>query len=93
MKIWLLLLIRFYWAVIPKGKRRKCIFRISCSQYVYQITKTDGLYKGLLAFKYRFKHCRGGFHIFENPIDGRKNMILSNAEVLIEEEISERLIG
>ena len=92
MKTGLLLLIRFYWLVIPKGKRRKCIFRISCSQYVYQTTKTEGFYKGLLALRYRFQHCRAGFHIFENPVDGRKNMMLSNFRVLPEEEISERLI-
>ncbi|MGY0035746.1 membrane protein insertion efficiency factor YidD [Pedobacter sp. NJ-S-72] len=91
MKTLLILLIKFYWAIIPENKRRKCIFRTSCSQYVYQTAKKEGFYKGLMAFRYRFLTCRGGYHIFENPIDGYKIMVLPNGQVITEAEISERL--
>lgn len=86
-------MIRLYWATFPKSKRRKCIFKISCSQYVYQITNKEGFYKGLMALKYRYYNCRGGFHISVDPIDGRKIMILSNFNVLTEDDISERFIN
>jgi hypothetical protein len=31
----LLLLIKIYWLLWPKAQRRSCLFRISCSRYVY----------------------------------------------------------
>jgi putative component of membrane protein insertase Oxa1/YidC/SpoIIIJ protein YidD len=92
MKTLLILLIKFYWFIIPESKRRRCIFRTSCSQHVYQTTKKEGFYKGLMAFKYRFLNCRGGHHLLENPIDGHKIMVLPNGQVLTETEISERFI-
>ncbi|WP_426479975.1 membrane protein insertion efficiency factor YidD [Chryseobacterium sp. CBSDS_008] len=44
-----------YWKAIPPAKRRKCIFRTSCSQYVYEKTIHNGFISGLKAFNYRFK--------------------------------------
>lgn len=93
MKALLLLLIRTYWTLIPKEKRRPCIFRITCSQYVYRKTKQDGLYEGLRALRYRFSNCRAGFHLFEHPIDTTTRMILPNGQVIPENEISERFIA
>ncbi|WP_158797880.1 membrane protein insertion efficiency factor YidD [Pedobacter sp. L105] len=92
MKILLLLFIRIYWATVPKGKRRKCIFRTSCSQYVYQATRKEGFNSGLAALKYRYLNCRGDFHIFEDPIKRSKIMILPNGQGVTEDQIAERLI-
>jgi len=92
MKILLLLVIKLYWGIIPKSKRRRCIFKISCSRFVYQTTEKKGLQKGLIAMKYRFQNCRNGFHIFEDPIDGSKSMVLPNGQLITENEISERFI-
>ena len=92
MKITLLLLIRCYWAIIPKANRRKCIFRKSCSQYVYQTTKDRGGFKGFKALIYRYRNCRAGFGFFEHPIDKSTMMILPNGEILKEEQIAERFI-
>lgn len=88
----LILLIRFYWAIVPESKRRRCIFRTSCSRHVYHTTKTLGFLKGLIALRYRYLNCRSGFHLFEHPTDGRKAMILPNGQLLTEGEISERFI-
>jgi len=92
MKILLIAIIKLYWAAFPESKRRKCIFRISCSQYVYQATKNEGLYKGLVALRCRYLNCRTGFHIFENPNDGTKIMILPNGQTFTEDEIAERFV-
>jgi putative component of membrane protein insertase Oxa1/YidC/SpoIIIJ protein YidD len=92
MRIVLLLLIRLYWAVISKSKRRRCLFRTTCSQYVFRVTRQEGLYKGLMALKYRFVNCRGGFHIFEHPVNGCKIMVLPNGQAIDEKEIAERLL-
>lgn len=92
MKYLLLLAIRLYRAAIPAHKRRKCIFRTSCSAQVYQATLQDGCITGLKALKYRFINCRSDFFIFENPVSGRKSMLLPNGELLPEEQIAERFI-
>ncbi|MET3537031.1 membrane protein insertion efficiency factor YidD [Chryseobacterium limigenitum] len=93
MKHILILLIRTYWIIIPAQKRRKCIFRISCSKYVYEKTINEGFIPGLKAFKYRFQNCRSGAHLIENPITRKYQIILPGNQILNEEEISKHLIN
>lgn len=92
MKALLLLVIKMYWALIPKDKRRSCIFRTTCSHYVYHKTAQEGFYKGILALRYRFMNCRSGYHVFEHPIESTTKMILSSGQVISEDEISKRFI-
>lgn len=92
MKYFLLLSIKIYWLIIPASKRRKCIFRKSCSKHVYEETTDNGIISGLKAFKYRFENCRSGAHFIENPITGNFQIILPNNHILDENEISERFI-
>lgn len=92
MKALLLLIIRVYWALIPKEKRRPCIFNITCSKYVYRKTSQDGLYAGLQALMYRFANCRDGFQVFEHPTETTTIMILRNGQIIPQNEISERFI-
>lgn len=91
MKNLLILLIKVYWLVIPPAKRRKCIFRTSCSKHVYEAITNEGLVSGLNAFIYRFKNCRSGAYIMESP-SGEIQIILPNQQILNEIEISERFI-
>jgi putative component of membrane protein insertase Oxa1/YidC/SpoIIIJ protein YidD len=76
--------------VIPASKRRKCIFRISCSKHVYEKTLNEGFISGLKALKYRFLNCRSGAHLIENPLTGKIQIILPNHQILDEKEISKR---
>ncbi len=92
MKYVLLLLIKIYWALIPAHNRKKCIFKISCSNFVFQETKSKGFFQGMKALKYRYHNCREGFEIFENPVDHTTQMILPNGDILTEPEIAERLL-
>jgi len=92
MKLILLFVIRSYWFLIPKSKRRQCIFRKSCSNFVYEETSKNGLLKGLKALKFRYQNCRGGFIIFDNPINGKKLMSLPNQQIINESEIAQRLL-
>ena len=93
MKYLLLRLIKIYWRLIPTENRRMCIFRISCSRYVFQETESGGFLTGIEALRYRFQNCRRGFEIFDNPIDGTKQLILKNGDVLKESEIAERFLS
>ncbi|MBO9692418.1 membrane protein insertion efficiency factor YidD [Chryseobacterium sp.] len=90
MKNLLVLLIKIYW-LVPPSKRRKCIFKTSCSRHVYEKTIREGFISGLQAFKYRFENCRSGAYIIENPC-GEIQIILPNQQILNETEISERFI-
>ncbi len=92
MKILILLIIRFYWFVKSKNNKPKCIFRESCSRYVYEITQEQGYLKGLKALKFRFENCRNGFELFKNPINNTTNMLLPSKIIVEENEIAERLL-
>lgn len=92
MRFFLLAFIQIYWILVQPSKRRKCIFRKSCSQHVFESTIKDGLNAGLEAFKFRYKNCSHGFELFKNPIDGRTRMILRNHQIIDEDDIAERLI-
>jgi putative component of membrane protein insertase Oxa1/YidC/SpoIIIJ protein YidD len=49
-----------YWMMVPRRWRRRCLFHISCSQYVFRATD-HGLVAGLVALKSRWRQCRGGY--------------------------------
>jgi len=93
MKNLILFIIRLYWKFIPQSKRRKCIFSKSCSNYVFEITQKEGFIKGLKAFHFRYKNCRGNIQIFKNPINNQIQMILPSQIIIDREEISDRLIN
>lgn len=93
MKYFILIMIQLYWKIIPASNRKKCIFKTSCSNYVYQITKNEGFIKGLKAFHFRYQNCRGNFEIFQNPINQKTQMLLPSNLIVDHEEIAERLIN
>lgn len=92
MKHLILSIIRLYWLVKPNNSKPKCLFRKSCSHYVYEITLEKGFLKGLKALKFRFKNCRNGFELFKNPINSTTNMVLPSKIIIEENEIAERLL-
>ncbi len=92
MKYLILFTIRLYWILIPQNKRKKCVFKKSCSNYVFEITQKQGFIKGLSGFRFRYQNCRGGFEIFKNPINNATQMLLTSGIVIEKEEIAERLL-
>jgi len=92
MKIFILLIIHLYWILIPSKKRRKCIFKKTCSSYVFETTQQDGFISGLKAFKFRYKNCRSGITIFRHPVDDSIQVILPSGHFIKSEEIAERII-
>ena len=81
-----------YWVLIPESKRRECIFKHSCSKYVFGIASEKGFYEGVRAFCFRYKNCRNGFEIFTNPINKQIQIILPDKSVIEEKDISTKLI-
>jgi uncharacterized protein len=61
---WLLLgAIRVYWLVAPAWLRRRCIFRVTCSRHVYDVTRARGFWAGLRSLLQRGRQCRPGYSV------------------------------
>ena len=59
----LLLVIRLYWTLVPARWRRSCLFRVSCSHFVFDALMSQGVSAGCRAFALRWRRCRAGFHV------------------------------
>ncbi len=90
MKHLLLIIIRFYWKYIPESKRRKCLFKTSCSNHVYKITKEKGLLIGLRAMIFRINNCNSNYNIIE--INNRNILITKTYNVFDESEINKYIL-
>ncbi|MCB0768401.1 MAG: membrane protein insertion efficiency factor YidD [Flavobacteriales bacterium] len=63
---WLLRwLIRAYWALVPERSRRTCLFKESCSRYVYRMALEHGARAGWKALVGRYRQCRSGYTFVE----------------------------
>src|ERR1041384_4634371 len=63
MALFLMHLIRLYWRFVPEARRRHCLFRETCSRYVYREIESNGTLKGLRALWDRICACRPGFQL------------------------------
>jgi len=85
-----LLIIKIYWLIIPASKRKHCIFKESCSRYVFRNTQEQGLIQGLKALNFRYKNCRPGYQLME--LDNEVIMISKNNMAFSENEIASRTL-
>ena len=58
--------IRFYWLIVPNKIKGVCLFKESCSKYVYRKLTEDGFKAGVKALRYRIKTCRQPYVIRKN---------------------------
>lgn len=89
MRFLLLWVIRMYWK-LPLRCHDCCIFKESCSHYVYRITRQQGFLAGLQALKERVHECKPGYVLYQ--YDGKVYMKLSNGKLIDEELIAPQLI-
>lgn len=78
--------------MIPKSRRRSCLFKKSCSCFVYETTANRGLMAGLKALQYRMDACKHGSYLYINPYSGKAEMVLPNNDIICHDEIAERLL-
>lgn len=93
MKFILLGVIELYWFLVPKSKRRRCIFKKSCSNHVYETAKNHGFVNGLKAFCFRFKNCRRNIQIFRNQTDNSILILLPSKVIIESDAIAENIIN
>ncbi len=88
MKHLLMFSIKFYWLLVPKTKRRKYIFRTSCSKKIFETTKEFGFLSGYRELKFRIQNCNSEFDVYNNIENGELEMILKSGVIVRKEEIS-----
>lgn len=91
MKYLILIFIRIYWIIIPSGKRKSCLYKESCSRYIYRIAKTQGFKPGIKAFWRRWKTCRPGYGYLWNEDTGRFDLVLKEGTILPFEHVADGL--
>jgi putative component of membrane protein insertase Oxa1/YidC/SpoIIIJ protein YidD len=89
-KYFILFTIKFYWFIIPPHKRNKCLFKESCSRFVYRNTKNLGLVEGLKALNHRIRSCKPGYFIVE--IDGEIGIIARDKQFYKKNQLRDNLI-
>jgi putative component of membrane protein insertase Oxa1/YidC/SpoIIIJ protein YidD len=85
-----LLLIRIYWYLVPPYYRRSCLFRESCSKFVYRNTEEKGFIAGISALRKRYYQCRPGYKL-EKTASGWE-LTLVDGTTLKNEEISKNIL-
>lgn len=80
-----------YWILIPKKHRKRCLFKKSCSHYVYDITREKGFFEGIKALRFRFANCKPNYSIVEGK--NEKLLVTENQHVFTESEISEWILN
>ena len=83
-------MILFYQAFIPRKLRGVCLFKESCSNFVYRQTKNEGFYKGIKALIFRFNNCRPNYYLIE--IENQILLITKENHVFEEKDIDERIL-
>lgn len=86
MRYSLLILIRLYW-LVPGKYKPKCIFKESCSRYVYRITKTKGFKAGVLAIRERKQKCKKGYYYITS-----KTVRLADYSVISNSSLNEEIL-
>ena len=84
-------MIRFYWKAFPVRFRKQCLFRETCSHYVYRRAQEQGFSGGLNALVLRFRQCRPGYYSFTLP-GGETCLCLADKTILRQEEIALHLL-
>lgn len=86
----MLFLVKLYWRLISPMRRRPCLFRETCSQHVYRVTREAGAVKGLMALARRYRRCRLGYVV---ESDGQSEPFLRLADQSVAQiaELSESM--
>ena len=89
MRYLLMFAIRIYWR-IPTKLHDKCLFKETCSHYVYRIAKHQGFKAAFKTLKERNELCRPGYVVYKSM--GRFYLKTANGQVFNEEYISHNVL-
>tara|TARA_Y100000813_G_scaffold3848_1_gene2786 strand:- start:103 stop:378 length:276 start_codon:yes stop_codon:yes gene_type:complete len=55
--------IRLYWLIFRERDRRICLYKETCSKYIYRKFIEESIFSGFKAFLERFRNCRSTYNI------------------------------
>jgi len=90
LKYLLFFVIKVYQSIIPRRFRCTCLFKESCSNHVYRITKESGFTAGTKAFRFRLKNCRPNYYLIEEK--GKTLLITAENEIVEEQYINDEIL-
>ena len=82
--------IEYYWNTRAENQRKICIYRITCSRYVYNEFENNGLIEGIRAYFYRMKSCNHGY-----KLSLKKDMVVindCNGKLILENDINPLIV-
>jgi uncharacterized protein len=87
MRYVILFAIKMYWICIPMQRRRKCIFKESCSTIVFRTAREAGFWKAIQIFAKRKNTCKPNYELL---IGGNfSGIVLNDSTKIPVEELSE----
>lgn len=89
MRYLLMFAIRIYWR-IPTKLHDKCLFKETCSHYVYRIARHQGFIAALKALRERNELCRPGYVVYKS--NDEYYLQTAGGQVFTEEHISPNLL-
>jgi len=91
-RLLLLFPIYLYWHIWPSAlKKRQCLFKESCSHYIWRVTSELGFSAGCKALVDRYYNCRPGYRVTMND-KGEFQIRLVTGAVVSEQEIADAVI-
>jgi len=82
--------IEYYWKNVPADKRRVCIYKVSCSKFVYDKIETRGFISGVKAYLSRIKNCNAHYSI--SKVNDEIQIKTKSGIFLYEEQINPVII-
>lgn len=95
MKYLIIWAILFYQRVAPASIRERCLFKLSCSNYVLQGAREAGSLEAVRRLRERVSCCRGGYVRVDTAIAGQGDLVLlrlADGRVVEEQDLSERIL-
>lgn len=91
MKWVIFFVINIYWIAIPKKYRKSCLFKESCSHFVFRNTMEHGWRHGLYCFLQRWKQCRPGYVIIYTQSKGVE-IVLADGCSTTKDNLSDKML-
>jgi putative component of membrane protein insertase Oxa1/YidC/SpoIIIJ protein YidD len=78
--------IEYYWNTVSESNRRVCLYKTSCSRFVYAEIEKNGFIAGVKAYIFRVRNCNYQYVINSN--NGKIQIQTKHGQLLLEEEIN-----
>lgn len=90
---WLLIrIVCLYRRLPPQFKKRRCLFKETCSALALRVAREEGTLACFHALRKRFAGCRPNYHVFYDAVACEWQVQLVNGETASEAEIADIIL-